>query len=733
MKLVATMMVRDEVDIIAATVEHHLAQGVDLLIVTDNASVDGTREVLARYADTGLVELHDDPVHKKQQGVVVTNMARRAYTEHGADWVLNIDADEFWVPVDKCLTLRQALEQIPTSLNAFQVAVTNLVGPPAERGSGIERLTWRDHRKIESLLAIGIHAHPTDNLVHRGDPEVVVAQGNHFVNLKSAGQPEPGLAIETLHLPWRSWAQLQQKVLHAGLSYANNPDLRPSPKHHGMADYRRHLAGRLRPIWSLRHPLPDELQKGETTGEYQHDPWLRDAVLALVDRAVLPDELRKLLAADEEPVDPTVHRAASELGRQFVALERERDEFRAEAEEQRQAALRWRRRANRLARLRKQQAREPVPKPRPLAKRAARAAVRRSAKVLPVGVRRHLRGWVRAKLRPAPPPRPKQPAKTRGPGHKGPAKAAVAEAPAPPPPAYQPTPAERLALRRECVFATTGPKVRILEIGAAHNGIAPKRDGYDTAIADYLDRDGLVAKYASFAQYSPDDIEEVDLILSPDSPMHLLTTEKFGVVLASHVLEHTVSLIHFLQDATELLTDDGVLALVLPDKRYTFDRFRERSSLGRVVDTFHSPPAVHTKGTLSEFGLYAVKHRGSTSWVRNHRGKYSWVHDLQGAREKAALSESGNYVDVHNWVFSPHHSRLLLHDLAELGYTSLRETFFKDTVGHEFFLNLSRSGAGPGLSRDELQLLADEELRSLDEPRFELAAPPPADVVTEDI
>src|SRR5215207_4020051 len=100
MKLVTTVMVRDEIDIIAAMIEHHLAQGSDLIIATDNGSVDGTTEVLQRYADLGVIELHHDPVHRKQHGAVVTRMARRARTEHAADWVINADADAFWVPVD---------------------------------------------------------------------------------------------------------------------------------------------------------------------------------------------------------------------------------------------------------------------------------------------------------------------------------------------------------------------------------------------------------------------------------------------------------------------------------------------------------------------------------------------------------------------------------------------------------------------------------------------------------
>lgn len=334
MKFVVTVMVRDEVDIIAAMVEHHLAQGADLIIATDNGSVDGTTEVLQRYADLGVLELHHDPVFRKQQHAVVTAMARRASAEYRADWVINADADEFWVPCDKRLTLRSALEAIPPSLAAFTVPVTNLVGPPATRGSGVDRSLWRDRRTPEQLQEVGIFAQPTDDAVHRGDPAIEVSQGNHFVSLKSTGQPEPALALEVLHLPWRSWLQFERRVVNTGRSYEANPNLRPSKNHHGMADYRRHLAGRLRYAFLVRLPMTKDLVGGEAQGDFVYDTWLRDHLHALVDRAVLPDLVAACLdASHDEPIDPGEHERAATLGRLFIALERERDEARKLADE----------------------------------------------------------------------------------------------------------------------------------------------------------------------------------------------------------------------------------------------------------------------------------------------------------------------------------------------------------------------------------------------------------------
>lgn len=256
-----TLMVRDEADIVGAMLEHHFSQGVDHIIATDNASVDGTTAILEEYAARGLLTLHHDPRHEKQQARVVTAMAREAAVQHSATWVLNADADEFWVAEDRGLTLREALERIPTSYRAFDVPVIDMTGDPAFEGSGISRLIYRDRRPVERINALGLHAHATHDVVFVGNPDVEVAQGNHFVNIESQGRPDPGQGIEVLHLPWRSWKQFRTKVENAGKAYERS-GLTPSPNHHGMRDYRRLNEGRLFPLYLARHPGEAERQAG---------------------------------------------------------------------------------------------------------------------------------------------------------------------------------------------------------------------------------------------------------------------------------------------------------------------------------------------------------------------------------------------------------------------------------------------------------------------------------------
>lgn len=278
MKLVMTMMVRDEADLITSTLEHHLAQGVDQIIVTDNGSTDGTAEILQGFADRGLIDLRHDPVHRKQQSEVVTGMARDAARRYGADWVVNADADEFWLPVDRALTLRDVFEQLDPALESFTVDVIDMIGAPAREGSGLQRLVYRDQRPQDAMNRVGVFAHATPDAVHIGDPDIVVHQGNHFVSLASLGAPPEALRLEVLHFPWRSWAQFSHKVTIAGRAYDANPELTPSANHHGMRDYGRLQSGLLLPSYIARHPTPEELERGLASGDFVEERAIADAI-----------------------------------------------------------------------------------------------------------------------------------------------------------------------------------------------------------------------------------------------------------------------------------------------------------------------------------------------------------------------------------------------------------------------------------------------------------------------
>lgn len=340
--IVMTLMVRDEADIIAAMIEHHLAQGVDLIIATDNGSVDGTREILADYAETGRVEVHDYLKHDKNQTAVVSGMASRAATEHGATWVLNADADEFFVAKAPGFTLRDALRGIPTGIGSFHAPVVNMTGIPAREGAAIARLLWRDEREESTLMeTVALHAHPSADAVHVGKAGVTVQQGNHGVDIPSLGAPDDEYAIEVLHYPWRTYAQYSTKIVNTGRSYDANPALNPSPRHHGMRDYRFWKAGVLEPLYLVRHPGDDP-----GAGFTKDERVLASLQGLLADGAALrPERLAPLVEGAWEGYSAQERAHADEVAALVIPLEIEhisastawRDMYRGEAAGRRRA------------------------------------------------------------------------------------------------------------------------------------------------------------------------------------------------------------------------------------------------------------------------------------------------------------------------------------------------------------------------------------------------------------
>lgn len=90
--IAAVSTVRNEADIIEASVRCLLAGGVDKLLIAD-ASTDGTTDILRRLErETGRVTrlVDDEPVHR--QPYWIDYLAAEA----GTEWILPFDADEFW-------------------------------------------------------------------------------------------------------------------------------------------------------------------------------------------------------------------------------------------------------------------------------------------------------------------------------------------------------------------------------------------------------------------------------------------------------------------------------------------------------------------------------------------------------------------------------------------------------------------------------------------------------------
>jgi Glycosyl transferase family 2 len=211
-KLVMTLLVRNEADTIEANLDYHLAQGVDHVIVTDHGSTDETGELLRRYESTGAVTVLRDEGDEHHQSVRVTRMARLSLTEHGADWVIHNDADEYWWPLSG--SLQDVFGAIPPEYGQIEVQRRNFLPRPDGPEPFYSRLVYREPR---SLNPSGRPLEP--KVAHRPHPDVTVAPGNHWI---SGGDLRPvpvGELLEIFHFPMRSYDQFERKVIQIGTGY----------------------------------------------------------------------------------------------------------------------------------------------------------------------------------------------------------------------------------------------------------------------------------------------------------------------------------------------------------------------------------------------------------------------------------------------------------------------------------------------------------------------------------
>ena len=263
-----------------------------------------------------------------------------------------------------------------------------------------------------------------------------------------------------------------------------------------------------------------------------------------------------------------------------------------------------------------------------------------------------------------------------------------------------------------------------IEIGPSHNPIAPKKKGYKVHIVDHMSREELIKKYKDHG-VNLGNIEPVDFVWRGEEYSELIGKHKYyDWIIASHVIEHTPDLIAFLNDCDTILKDDGVISLVIPDKRYCFDHYRSITGISQIIDSHFQKNRIHSPGTVAEYFLNVVSKAGSIAWDSSVTGEYNFVHSLDDAlRGIQSVVNKNAYLDVHAWCFVPHSFRLIIHDLYCLGMIPFKEISFHPTSGCEFYVTLGRGGQGINQSRMEMLDVIESEI-TVNESTNEPALPP---------
>jgi Glycosyl transferase family 2 len=213
MRVVETLVVRDEADIVEGQITYHLNAGVDFVIATDHGSEDGTTDILESFARGGYLHriVGEGPTVLETEWR--TRMARLAATEYGADWVMAADADEFWVP--RTGSIKDVLAAVPDRFGIVGGVICHFVPRPDDGASFAERMVYRlvQQAPVNDPTS---PMRPSPKSAFRADPEVQVLHAAYWIESPRLRQLPGWCPFDVFHFPCRSLEQWSRKTARRG-------------------------------------------------------------------------------------------------------------------------------------------------------------------------------------------------------------------------------------------------------------------------------------------------------------------------------------------------------------------------------------------------------------------------------------------------------------------------------------------------------------------------------------
>jgi hypothetical protein len=210
-----TILVKNEVDIIEANIRTHSKLGVDAFVIMDNSSTDGTREILSKLQDEFKITIIDEKGYY-QQKKFMTKLAFLAKKIYRPDWIINNDADEFWIPnsgtsLKEYLNFKGAILRVDRfnmvpPLNSLErediffdsiYEVSNQINYRVAKREDISVLLGQASRKVI------INPHGV----------IKINSGNHSAEHIAFWNKRDCNTIKNYHYPIRSYRQFEKRVV----------------------------------------------------------------------------------------------------------------------------------------------------------------------------------------------------------------------------------------------------------------------------------------------------------------------------------------------------------------------------------------------------------------------------------------------------------------------------------------------------------------------------------------
>jgi hypothetical protein len=236
---------------------------------------------------------------------------------------------------------------------------------------------------------------------------------------------------------------------------------------------------------------------------------------------------------------------------------------------------------------------------------------------------------------------------------------------------------------------------------------------HDVCYVDCIDNDTIARKSVENPGAVGREIPRIDWVWTPGKslrsciPAHIA----FDYCVATHVIEHVPDMIGWLNQIFEVMRDGAVLALALPDRRYTMGYYRRETSLGDVIGNWMLAPSSPTAAQIVDFlsqSFHDTRRKlGDQMFDVSQPFAAAPRHYSDGqALDFAALSHrAGVYLDVHCTVWTPTSFVEVMSRVIGMGLINAQ---LSEPIGRnpssgwdEFIIHMTKLGE-PRISRHDL-------------------------------
>lgn len=173
-----------------------------------------------------------------------------------------------------------------------------------------------------------------------------------------------------------------------------------------------------------------------------------------------------------------------------------------------------------------------------------------------------------------------------------------------------------------------------IEIGALHNPL-PVPKGVRVQYVDRLSRSDLYRHYPELQEHKLVDVDIID----NGEVLEKIPSKSQDFIIANHFLEHCQDPIATLKNFARVLNAGGIVYMALPDKRFTFDQDRSRTTLEHLVEDHRGGPEKSRDAHYREWVTLVEPH-----FQRRYQG------EAVIASRVAELQALGYSIHFHAWV-----------------------------------------------------------------------------------